>query len=69
MTYGMFRTGSRAYTERPPANCRSAREAWDHHIQRGPIVKLFLLDGYWGAQREDGSWDEVENTYEQERRE
>ena len=64
---GMFRTGSRVYTTRPPASCRSAREAWDYHAEKGPIVRLFLLDGYWGAEREDGRIEEVENTFAAER--
>lgn len=60
--YGMHRTGTRRYTSRPPANYRSARAAWDTHLATGPIVWLQLVDGYWGAMREDGSIDEIENT-------
>lgn len=59
--FGMFRTGTRTYTERPPANCRRARAAWDRHAKDGPIVSLQLLDGYWGAERPNGRIDEIEN--------
>jgi len=42
----MFRTSDKFYTSRPPANCLSAREAWDIHLKGGPIKRLRLLDGY-----------------------
>lgn len=58
-----FRSGLRRYRSRPPANCRSAREAWDFHAKEGPVVWLQLLDGYWGACRPDGTIDECENTF------
>lgn len=67
MTYAPFRTSYKKYTSRPPANCRSAREAWDLHAKDGPIVWMRLLDGYWGAERPDGSIDEIENTFVQGR--
>lgn len=63
MTHGMFRTSDKVYRSRPPANCRSARAAWDYHLNDGPIVSMRLLDGYWGAEREDGRIDERENTF------
>jgi hypothetical protein len=63
----MFRTSLKVYKSRPRANCRSAREAWDFHARKAPVVSLRLLDGYWGAQRENGHWDEVENTFSAER--
>lgn len=63
----MFRTGARRYKSRPPANCRSAREAWDIHAKKGPIVWLQLLDGYWGCCRENGDIEEIENTFIAER--
>lgn len=59
----MFRTGTRRYYSRPPANCRSAREAWDWHAKSGPVTWLQLLDGYWGAMRENGNIEECENTF------
>jgi hypothetical protein len=59
----MFRTSDRVWTERPPASCRSARAAWDYHTRDGPIVWLRLLDGYWGACRENGDIDECENAF------
>jgi hypothetical protein len=59
----MFRTGTRRYECRPPASCRSARWAWDCHAKDGPIVWLQLLDGYWGAMRQNGNIDEIENLY------
>lgn len=62
--HGMFRTGTRRYEKRPPANCRKVRQAWDVHLQDGPVVWLQLVDGYWGAMREDGHIDEVENVGE-----
>lgn len=61
--HSMFRTGTRRYNSRPPANCRSARAAWDAHAEEGSIVWLRLLDGYWGAEREDGRIDEIENCF------
>lgn len=60
--HAMFRTGTRTYTERPPASCRAARAAWDIHIKNGPIKWIYLFDGYWGALRENGVIDEIENT-------
>jgi hypothetical protein len=59
--HSFFRTGTRTYETRPPANCRRARAAWDAHLKNGPIVWLYLLDGYWGAKRENGDIDEIEN--------
>jgi hypothetical protein len=59
----MFRTGTRRYSSRPPANCRTARDAWDHFSKTGPVVWLQLLDGYWGAMRENGDIEETENTF------
>jgi hypothetical protein len=57
----MFRMGTgKQYTSRPPANCAAARAAWDAHAEDGPIVWLQLLDGYWGAMRENGDIDEKE---------
>lgn len=56
-----FRTGTRRYTSRPPANCKAARSAWDEHLKDGPIIWLQLLDGYWGALRESGDIEEIEN--------
>lgn len=61
--HAMFRTGARRYKSRPPANCRSARAAWDAHLKNGPIVWLQLLDGYWGAYRENGEIVEFENNF------
>lgn len=65
---GMFRTSYKFYTSRPPANCASARAAWDILVKKGPIVQLRLLDGYWGAERENGQWDDVENIFAMQRR-
>jgi hypothetical protein len=31
------------------------------HLEDGPVVWLQLLDGYWGAMREDSTIDEIEN--------
>ncbi len=59
--HSFFRTGTRRYKSRPPSNCRAAREAWDEHAKTGPVVWLQLLDGYWGAMRENGDIDELEN--------
>lgn len=61
----LFRSSDKRYTSRPPANCRSAREAWDRlsDPSRGKIVCLFLHDGYWQAEFENGSWDDAENTF------
>jgi len=64
MTYGVFRSSDKFYKARPPSNCRSARLAWDQLITSGPILRMRLLDGYWGAERENGDWDDVENTFE-----
>jgi hypothetical protein len=61
--HSMFRDGTRRYTSRPPSNCRSARAAWDVHTAKGPVIWLQLLDGYWGAMRQNGDIDEIENTF------
>jgi hypothetical protein len=60
--HAMFRSGRR-YERRPPANCKTARRAWDHFAKTGPVQWLQLLCGYWGALREDGSIEEVENVF------
>lgn len=57
----MYRTGTRRYEKRPPASCRSARWAWDWFAEKEKVVWLQLLEGYWGAMRESGSIDEIEN--------
>jgi hypothetical protein len=63
----LFRSSSKRYTERPPANCVTAREAWDlltlKNPDRGGIVCLFLHDGYWQAEFADGEWDDAENVF------
>jgi hypothetical protein len=59
--HGFFRTGTRTYFDRPPANCRRARAAWDYFAETGPIVWLHLLDGYWGCERENGDIEEIAN--------
>jgi hypothetical protein len=56
----MFRSGRR-YEKRPPANCKTARLAWDHFAKAAPVEWLQLLNGYWGAMRADGSIEEIEN--------
>lgn len=62
-----FRTSGKRYTQRPAANCRSARKAWDVHSAlgaaagKGSVVWIQLLDGYWGAMFENGDLDEIEN--------
>lgn len=68
MTYGVFRTSHKFYSSRPPANCVSARQAWDILILDGPIVSMRLLDGLWMCERENGDLDDVENTFELQRR-
>jgi hypothetical protein len=66
--HAMFRTSHKRYTQRPPANCRAAREAWDYHAQtgaaagKGRVLWIQLLDGYWGAEFESGAFAEVENS-------
>ncbi len=61
----MFRSSDKRYTARPPANCRSARDAWDSLSDpaRGAITCLWLDDGYWMAIFADGSNDDRENTF------
>lgn len=59
--HSMYRTSNKFYTSRPPSNCPTARHAWDRLLKNGPIVRLRLLDGYWGAERTDGTWDAIEN--------
>lgn len=60
----MFRTGSRTYTARPPANCKTARKAWDFFAKKGPIEWMTLLCGYWGVQRPgNGPIEEIENVF------
>lgn len=50
-----FRTSDVIYTKRPPASRKSARWAWDAHSEHGTVVRLRLLDGYWGAFYADGT--------------
>lgn len=63
----LFRTSNKQYTERPPANCRTARNAWDFLARRGEeagngrVKWLRLLDGYWGCEFENGEFEDVEN--------
>lgn len=61
--HGMFRTGTRVYKKRQPANSRRERGAWDIHLKKGgPIIWMQLLDGYWGAYRGDHvPIEEIEN--------
>lgn len=66
--HSLFRSSDKRYTERPPANCKRARAAWDWHAAKGQIVWLQLLDGYWGACRPNGDIDECENLYTLESR-
>lgn len=68
VTYGIFRTSHKFYTSRPPANCVSARQAWDVLIENAPIVSMRLIDGEWFCERGNGDLDSVENTFELERR-
>lgn len=63
MNPGFRRTSAKVYKSRPPANCRSARKAWDYHARSGAIVWMRLLDGYWGVKRENGDIDEVDNCF------
>lgn len=49
--HAMFRTGTREYRERPSANCKAARRAWDSFAMGGEIEWIHLLDGYWGCKR------------------
>lgn len=68
--YAMFRTGTRVYTSRPPANCRSARQAWDYLSEpsKAPIKDMHLVDGYWICERTDGTHEDVENTFEADKK-
>jgi hypothetical protein len=63
--HAMFRTGTREYRSRPPANCKNARRVWDHFAAKGgPIEWIHLLGGYWGCQRVGGGpIEEIENIY------
>ncbi|MGY3359723.1 hypothetical protein ACVWZK_006386 [Bradyrhizobium sp. GM0.4] len=62
--HAMYRTGTREYRSRPPANCKAARKVWDHFAANGPIEWIHLLGGYWGCQRPgDGPIEEIENFY------
>lgn len=67
MTYAPFRTSNKFYTSRP-SNCRSARQAWDILAKDGPIVSMRLLDGLWMCERPNGDLDDVDNTFETNRR-
>ena len=68
MTYGVFRTSWKFYRSRPPANCRSARQAWDLLARDGEIVSMRLLDGLWMCERPNGDLDDIENAFELDRR-
>lgn len=67
---GMYRWGTRTYTARPPANCRSARMAWDRLSAKKdlPLVELMLIDGIWSGGYVDGSNGTVENVFAADRR-
>lgn len=60
MSYAAFRNGMKTHLERPRANERAARLAWDVLSRHGEIVSMKLLDGYWMCDRPDGSLDDVE---------
>lgn len=65
--HSMYRTSYKRYTSRPPSSCRAARAAWDIHVEKakelnkGAVVWLQLLNGYWGAKYESGDLREIEN--------
>ena len=68
MTYGIFRTSHKFYTSRPPANCVSARQAWDILAGDAEIISMRLVDGEWMCERPNGDLDSVENVFELDRR-
>jgi hypothetical protein len=56
----VFRKGTgKRYGKRPPANCVSARRAWDHAVTKyaahGGPAWMQLLDGFWGGELADGT--------------
>jgi hypothetical protein len=55
-----YRTSKKRWTKRPPSSSKTARAAWDCHSNKGLIVWMQLLDGFWGAMREDGHIDEID---------
>lgn len=62
----IHRSGTRCYTSRPPANCRSAREAWDRLAAKKPgvpLVELMLMQGTWSGGYADGSSAIVDNLF------
>lgn len=56
----VFRTSTRRWTSRPPANCKAARRAWDEAVASGDVIWIQLLDGYWGIMRPGGEIEEIE---------
>ena len=62
MPYAFQMSSPKRYTERPPANCRAARWAWDRLSKDGPILVLWLGEGYWTAQRDEDTYDSLDAT-------
>ncbi len=63
--HAMFRTGTRVYKSRPPANCGTARKAWDILMAANPdnpLKDMMLIEGYWMCELQDGTHDDMENT-------
>lgn len=66
----IHRNGTRFYTARPPANCRSARAAWDRLSAKKDValVELMLMQGTWSGGYADGTSAIVENLFAANRR-
>lgn len=67
--HSLSRSSWKRWRTRPPANCLSARDAWDYftHNPR-TIVCMWLDDGYWSAELANGDYVDCENTFGANRR-
>lgn len=62
--HSMVRSSDRVYTSRPPANCRTARSAWDYLTKgHGPLKDMMLIEGYWNAETVGGDVVGEENVF------
>jgi len=54
--HAMFRSGTREYLSRPPANCRAARRAWDRFAAEAPLKAMSLVYAIGCASARTVTW-------------
>jgi hypothetical protein len=62
MNGALTRTSKKVYLKRPPANCRTARWAWDSLVAERPdrsLEWIRLVEGSWMAGYTDGEYGEI----------